>query len=249
MFSPDVTLPHVEPNGRRIRATRGHHTVVDTTESRYVWEHRYWPSWFFPLDALGAELQPSSHPDRRRGERRGVVHHDLVIGGDVLEGAARTYPDEAELAGLAAVDWSAVDHWYEEEVEAYIHPRSPYVRIDALPSSRHVVVRVDGEVIADTTRPTILYETGLPARYYIPTDDVRRDLLTPTESRTGCPYKGFARYWSVTTESGIHEELAWAYDEPLPESAAVRGLICFYNERVDLEVDGVSDARPHTKFS
>lgn len=249
MFSPDVTLPHVEPNARRIRALRGNQPLVDTTNSRYVWEHRYWPSWFVPQDEIGAELKPSADPERRRGERRGVVHHDLVVGDTVLEGAARTYPEEPQLVGLVAIDWDVADRWLEEDVEVHIHPRSPYVRIDTLPSSRHVVVRVDGEVVADSTRPTILFETGLPSRYYLPVDDVRTDLLTPTASRTGCPYKGFARYWDVTTATATHEDLAWAYDEPLPESEGVRGLICFYNEKVEIELDGERLASPRTKFS
>lgn len=249
MLSPDEVLPHVESNARRIRAVRGDHTLVDTTASRYVWEHRYWPSWFLPVDELHAELKPSAHPERRRGERRGVVHHDLIVGDEVLEGAARAYPDEAALADLVAIDWDVADHWYEEDVEAHVHPRSPYVRVDTLPSSRHVVIRVDGEVLADTTRATILFETGLPPRYYVPADDVRMEQLTPTDSRTGCPYKGFARYWDVTTAAGAHADLAWAYDEPLQESSGVEGLVCFYNERVDIEVDGVPLASPRTKFA
>ena len=142
-----------------------------------------------------------------------------------------------QLPDHVKVEWGAVERWFEEDEEVFIHPRDPYRRVDALPSSRHVVVRVDGVVVADSRRPTILFETGLRPRYYLPPDDVRVDLLTPTDSRTGCPYKGFARYWSLTVDGTEHTDLVWAYDDPFPESAPVKGLMCFYDERVDLEVD------------
>ena len=102
--------------------------------------------------------------------------------------------------------------------------------------------------MVDTIRPTILYETGLPPRYYVPAADARMDLLTPTDSQTGCPYKGVARYWALTTPTATHDDLAWAYDAPLPESAGGKGLLCFYYGRVDLEVDGVASASPRTQF-
>lgn len=142
-----------------------------------------------------------------------------------------------QLPDHVKVEWSAVERWFEEDEEVYIHPRDPYRRVDALPSSRHVVVRVGDTVVADSHRPTILYETGLRPRYYLPPDDVRLDLLTPTDSRTGCPYKGFARYWTLTVDGTEYPDLVWGYDDPLPESAPVKGLMCFYDERVDLEVD------------
>jgi uncharacterized protein (DUF427 family) len=157
--------------------------------------------------------------------------------------------DIAELPGHVKVDWSSVERWFEEDEEVFIHPRDPYRRVDALPSSRHVVVRVDGTVVADSHRPTILYETGLPPRYYLPSDDVRVDLLTPTGTSTGCPYKGFARYWTLTVDGTEHPDLVWGYDDPLPESAPVKGLMCFYNERVDLEIDGEPIDQVTTKFS
>jgi uncharacterized protein (DUF427 family) len=157
--------------------------------------------------------------------------------------------DIAELPGHVKVDWSSVERWFEEDEEVFIHPRDPYRRVDALPSSRHVVVRVDGTVVADSHRPTILYETGLPPRYYLPSDDVRVDLLTPTGTSTGCPYKGFARYWTLTVDGTEYPDLVWGYDDPLPESAPVKGLMCFYNEKVELEIDGEPIEPVVTKFS
>lgn len=145
-----------------------------------------------------------------------------------------------ELPDHVKVEWDAVERWFEEEVEVFVHPRNPYCRIDALPSTRHVVIRVDGTVVAESHRPTILFETGLRPRYYLPPDDVRTDLLTPTATSTGCPYKGVARYWTLTLDGTEHPDLVWGYDDPLPESAPVGGLVCFYdeNDNVELIVDG-----------
>ncbi|MEM9614719.1 MAG: DUF427 domain-containing protein [Actinomycetota bacterium] len=154
-----------------------------------------------------------------------------------------------ELPDHVKIDWSSVERWFEEDEEVYVHPRDPYRRVDAQPSSRHVVVEVDGVMVADSHRPTILYETGLPPRYYLPPEDVRAEHLTPTDTSSGCPYKGVARYWTVTVDGTDHVDLAWGYDEPLPESAPVKGLICFYNEKVDLIIDGERLTSPRTKFS
>jgi uncharacterized protein (DUF427 family) len=121
--------------------------------------------------------------------------------------------------------------------------------VDALRSSRHVRVEVDGVVLADSVRPTILFETSLPPRYYLPKVDVRMDLLEPTDTVSRCPYKGQARYWSARVGDTLVPDLAWSYPSPFPESAPVMGLVCFYNERVDLTVDGERLDRPHTPFS
>lgn len=154
-----------------------------------------------------------------------------------------------ELPDHLKVDWDAVDHWFEEDVEVFVHPRDPYKRIDTLPSSKHVVVRIDGQVVADSHKPTILYETSLPPRYYLPITDVRLDLLTPTMTESGCPYKGWAHYWTATIEGADHVDIAWGYRTPLPESESIAGMVCFYNEKVDIEIDGEPLERPQTKFS
>jgi uncharacterized protein (DUF427 family) len=125
----------------------------------------------------------------------------------------------------------------------------PYTRVDILPSSRRVEIQVDGVTVADSTHAMMLFETGLPVRYYVPKVDVRFDLLTPTETVTHCPYKGAASYWSVRAGDRVHDDFAWSYPTPLPESERVAGLVAFYNEKVDIYVDGVHQERPHTKFS
>lgn len=240
----------VESNPKRIRGLIGGTTVVDSRRSTFVWEVPYYPAWYFPIDDVAAELRENGgtlrSPSRGEGTR-----YDLHVDGRVVPDAAWRHLDSPidELRDLVRIEWDAIDAWFEEDVEVFVHPRSPYVRIDVLPTSRHVRVLVDGEVVADTRRASILYETGLPARYYVPKTDVRMELLTPTDSTTGCPYKGFASYWSVTVGGTTHDDLAWGYRTPLPESAGVAGLVCFYNERVDIEVDGERLERPRTKFS
>ena len=146
-------------------------------------------------------------------------------------------------------DWNAMDAWFEEDEQVYVHPRSPYTRVDILPSSRPVRVELDGVVLAESTHTHVLHETGLPPRWYIPKVDVRMDLLVPTDHSTRCPYKGEAEYWSVRVGERLEENLAWSYRTPLPESTRVAGMIAFYDERVDVVVDGERRARPKTKFS
>jgi len=130
-----------------------------------------------------------------------------------------------------------------------VHPRDPYTRIDSLRSSRHVRIDVDGVTVAESTGPTILFETGLPPRYYLPKTDVRMDLLSPSDSTTECPYKGTAEYWNLEVDGTTHEDIVWSYPFPAHESAPIAGLVCFYDERVDVTVDGVDQERPETPFT
>ena len=152
---------------------------------------------------------------------------------------------EAGIEGHVLVDWDAVDRWLEEDEEIVGHPRDPFHRIDIRGSSRHVVVELGGEVLADTRRPTLLFETGLPTRYYLERDDVRMDLLEPSDTRTTCAYKGHGSYFSAPG----HPDVAWTYLEPLADAQQVRGLIAFFNERTDITVDGTREERPRTQWS
>jgi uncharacterized protein (DUF427 family) len=154
-----------------------------------------------------------------------------------------------ELRDLVRFDWDAMDAWFEEDEEVFVHPRSPYTRVDILPSSRHIRIEVEGVVLADSTHARALFETGLPTRWYLPKVDVRFDLLTPTKTSSQCPYKGRAEYWSARFDGHVVEDIAWSYPTPLPESERIAGMVSFYNERVDLFVDDVPVPRPHTKFS
>jgi uncharacterized protein (DUF427 family) len=160
--------------------------------------------------------------------------------------AAWTYADSPfpELRRRVRFEFDAMDAWFEEDEEIFVHPRSPTTRVQILPSSRHVTVAVDGNLIAETHRPTFLYETGVPRRTYFNKLDVRMDLLTPTDADSRCPYKGTARYWTVATPTGRHADLAWSYPSPFCESQQIAGLVAFFDERVDVTVDGQVQDRP-----
>jgi uncharacterized protein (DUF427 family) len=121
--------------------------------------------------------------------------------------------------------------------------------VDILASSRHVRIEVDGITVAESRQPRILFETSLPPRYYIPLTDVRLDMLRPSATVTHCPYKGSASYWSVDTGQGVHNDIVWIYRTPLPESQKIAGLACFYDEKVDVYLDGELQGRPKTPFS
>jgi uncharacterized protein (DUF427 family) len=158
-------------------------------------------------------------------------------------------PPIEELRDLIRLDWDAMDGWFEEDEEVYTHPRDPYTRVDILASSRRVRVELEGVVLAESTNARVLYETGLPPRWYLPKPDLRMDLLVPTDTVTHCPYKGQAQYWSVRVGDRVVEDLAWSYRTPLPESQKIAGLVAFYTERIDLFIDDQLQQRPVTKFS
>jgi len=145
--------------------------------------------------------------------------------------------------------WNKVDAWYEEAEQIFAHPRDPYHRVDVLDSARHVRVVIDGQPIAETSRPRLLFETGLPTRYYIPQQDVRMDLLTATDRHTRCPYTGEASYWTVKVGSAELADLAWSYLDPIQECPKIRGYVSFFNEKVDIYVDGELQTRPITAWS
>jgi uncharacterized protein (DUF427 family) len=156
---------------------------------------------------------------------------------------AREYPD-AELAGYVTFPREAGVTWFDEDDEAPGHPRDPFHRIDVHPSSRHVRISLDGKLIAESTSPVLLFETGLPMRIYLDPRDVKAP-LAPSPKRTLCPYKGTAIYWSLEG----HDDIAWTYDDPLPDVAPIKDRIAFFDEKVDVEVDGEAAARPRTPWS
>lgn len=173
---------------------------------------------------------------------------------DARENAVWSYrdplPGAPPLHGHMAFQWDAVDEWWEEAERIGVHPRDPYHRGDVARSDRHVVVRVGGEIVADSHRPTLLFETSLPPRYYLPEDDVRMELLVRSETQTSCPYKGTtSRYYGVEVAGERLEDAAWVYDEVHAEARGIEGLIAFYNEKVDLEVDGEPWERPGASAS
>jgi uncharacterized protein (DUF427 family) len=210
---------YFEPAPYRVRGLRKGEVVVDSRRAHLFREEgAHVPVFCFPREDVRADLLPE-----------GAVH-------------------ESPHAGFVTVDWEAVAEWFAEDGQIFGHPRDPYHRIDVFPSTRHVRVLRRGEVLAETRRSKILFETALPPRYYMPVEDVRAELV-PSAKKTRCAYKGSASYWSVRSGGRLYEDLVWTYTDPQLDAVPVRDLLCFFNERVDLELDGEPVERPRTQWS
>ena len=168
-------------------------------------------------------------------------HEDVSTGGE----------PEPIVEGYVTVPWDDLDEWLEEDEQVNVHPRDPYHRIDTFATSRQVRVTLEGQVLAESTEVKALYETGLPVRFYFPIRDVRLEHLVPSNTVTRCAYKGTAIHWSARTGDTVHPDVAWTYegDGVQRDAEAVRGRICFYNERTDIEVDGLAQSRPQTPWA
>lgn len=247
---PAAARGRVEPAPRRVRGYLGHELIFDTTAARYVWEFPYYPQYYVPLADVRAEfLRDEDHPQRvQLGPSR---LHSLIGGGQTHPKAARVFDSgsDSPVAGLVRFDWDPL-RWFEEDEQIYGHPRNPYARVDALRSHRHVRVELDGVLLADSQSPVLLFETGLPTRYYLDPSDVIFEHLQPSATQTLCPYKGVTSgYWSVRVGETVQPDLAWTYHYPLPAVAPIAGLVAFYNEKLDIVVDGQPLTRPRTQFS
>lgn len=229
----------VETSPKRIRVEYGGEIVADTTDAKLVWEIPWYPQYYLPRRDVRADRLAEAGEGERHDRLGQAVLLDVGAGGNAAAAAARHYPDSPVEAVRDHVrfEWAAMDAWFEEDEEVFVHPRDPYTRVDILPSSRRVTVVVDGVTVADSTRAHLLFETGLRTRYYLPKTDLRRDLLEPSATTTRCPYKGTAAYYSLRVGDAVHEDLFWYYDHPAQESARIAGLVSFYDERVDLTVE------------
>ncbi|GAA5135153.1 DUF427 domain-containing protein [Pseudonocardia adelaidensis] len=266
MFSQLVRLfdeLRYEPTGKRIRALADGHTVADTTAAVVVWEpRRVVPVYAVPAADLRGELLPAPavdvphRPARLREGLPEVLTPSTGFGAHTTAGEALTLrttggdrvgaafrPADPDLAGFVLLDFDAFD-WLEEDDAIVAHPRDPFHRVDIRHGSRHVRVERDGTVLAESGRPVLVFETSLPMRTYLPRDDVRIDLMEPSPTRTACAYKGVASYLA---RSGT--DLAWTYESPLPDAHELAGLLCFFDERVDVTVDGEERPRPVTPWS
>jgi uncharacterized protein (DUF427 family) len=245
---PDPPILYFEDNPRRIRVTFGGETIADSRRMKLLHESGRLPVYYFPPDDVRQDLLEAS----RRTESspsKGTARFWTVRAHDRLAADAAWSWDEPLLQGHLAFAWDAMDGWFAEDDQLFGHARDPYKRIDVHPSTRHVRVLRDGELLADTRRSRMLFETGLPTRYYIPAEDVRTELLVQSPTKTRCAYKGSASHWSVRIVDSVISDLVWSYAEPQHDAEAVRDLLCFYQERVDLELDGEPQARPQTQWS
>src|SRR4051794_9403131 len=229
LAGPRPWWPLVEPSPRWIRVRLGEEIVADSRRALLFVQYgpgelprTFLPTYFLPVEDV----------------RPGVLV-DPQDDGDLASCA---------LAGLVTFSRGGGLTWLEEDEPLVVHARDPHKRVDVAPSSRHVRVEVDGELLTESTRPLLLFETTLPPRYYLPPEDVRVDLL-PSDTRSSCPYKGHASWWLARVGDRVLEDIAWSYPTPIPENPRIAGLICFRNERVDLVVDGEHLERPVTPWS
>lgn len=244
----------LEPVAKRVRVFLGGVPVADSRHVQMMFETGHLPVYYFPLDDVRMDLLSPTDHHTHCPYKGAASYYTVTAGGTTAENAAWHYraplPEApAELSRLVAFYWAKMGSWFEEDDEVFVHPRDPYKRIDVLQSSRHIEVRINGETVAETTRPRLLFETGLPTRYYIPKVDVRLDLLEDSDLTTRCPYKGIASYYSVRAGGQVAENIAWYYPLPIPECPKIENMVCFFNEKVDIYVDGMLEERPKTDWS
>jgi uncharacterized protein (DUF427 family) len=247
-----------EPTEKRIRVVAGGDTVVDTTRAVLVWEpRRVVPSYAVPVEDLRAELVPAASAGAPPPDRPALLHPGIPFAvhssggealtvrvGDEVREAAAFRPDDPDLSGYVILDFPAFDAWYEEDDRLVGHPRDPFHRVDIRPGSRHVRVEFGGRLLAESSAPVVVFETNLPTRFYLPPEDIRAE-LRPSTRKTYCAYKGEASYRSIDER----RDLAWTYEAPLPDAARLTGLIAFFDELVDVTVDGDRRKRPRTALA
>ncbi len=228
--SPDSILK-IGPSHRWVRAKLGEAIVVDCKRPLLVWEHKYYPTYFFPREHVRMDLLEETGATAERCE------WNLTVNQQRVDDAAYHYPNYPALDGYIALRWDKLERWFEEDEEVFVHARDPYKRVDVMPSSRHVRLVMDGFTVAESRRPLLVFETSIETRYYIPAADVNAACLRPSNSQTRCPYKGVASYWHVAIDEKVYTDQVWSYSNPIPECPKVKGLYCFYRENVDMFVD------------
>jgi uncharacterized protein (DUF427 family) len=257
VFNFDSPAPgsalYMEPSPRRVRVVLGGETIADSRRTLLLQESGLMPVYYFPPEDVRPDvLEPSARHTHcpKKGE---ASYHSIRVGDRVEEAVAWYYPDPlvraAPIRDMIAFYWNRMDHWLEEDEEVFVHPRDPYHRVDVIPTSRRIRISLDGEVLAETEQAVALFESNLPTRWYVPSEDVAAE-LEPTDTVTRCPYKGTAAYYAVRRQNGdTIKDLIWHYDEPLPAVERIAGRLCFFNERVDVEVDGELESRPETNWA
>jgi uncharacterized protein (DUF427 family) len=260
----------IEPTVKRVRAKIGDETAVDTVRALLVWEpQRVVPTYAVPAEDVTGELVEAPAVDRTAtlplvtldtGGPPVIESADFALhttdgeelslrAGGSERARAAFRPADPDLAGYVILDFDAFDEWLEEEEEIRGHPRDPFHRVDVRLSSRRVRVELDGEVLAESSRPRLVFESKLSPRFYLPREDVRFELLHPSPTRTICAYKGEASYFSLSLGDRTIEDIAWSYEQPLPDAAELTDYLSFFDERVDLILDGELRERPRTPWS
>jgi uncharacterized protein (DUF427 family) len=255
-FDAGVSRPrhiaYLEPTNRRVRVAFNGETVADSRGASLLYETGYLPAYYFPEADVRMDLLARSEKGRESPVLGQARSWSVRVGDRVAEDAAFAWSDPPPgapgVSGLVTFTFGAMDEWYEEDDRILGHPADPYHRIDIRRSSRHIRLSHEGRVVAESRRPVILFETSLPPRYYLPVEDVAGELV-PSQTHTRCAYKGLASYYSVRLGDTELTDLAWYYPEPDAESTGIQGYVAFFDERLDLEVDGQSQSRPETPWS
>ena len=253
--SPSFTTGYRwEDAQRRLRVVFNGQTVAESQHAQYLHEFGRLPVYYFPLADVDVTAWEASDHHTESSLNGTASYWHVRVGDRSAENAAWRYPQPPQgapsLADYVAFYWDKMDAWYAEAEQLFAHARDPYKWIETLASERHVQVVLNGHTIADTQRPVMLLETGLPIRYYIPTDDIQMDMLVASPTVTWCAYKGRASHLSASVDGGSVTDIAWTYPTPLAPTAGIADYVCFYNERVDaIIIDGESEARPTTQWS
>jgi uncharacterized protein (DUF427 family) len=250
--APGLAL-YLEPTPKRIRVEVGGEVIADSRAARLLHESGQQPIYYFPPEDVRDEfLQPSDRHTHcpKKGD---ASYYTITAGGETVDAGAWYYPDPLPgtppIKNLIAFYFNRMGRWLEEGEEIFGHPRDPYHRIDVRASDRHIRISLNGAPLAESTRALGLFESNLPARWYLPLEDVSAT-LEPSDTVTRCPYKGTAGYYSIRQADGeLGTDLVWYYAEPLDEAAKVKGLVCFFNERVDVELEGELQERPASPWS
>lgn len=243
-----------EDSRRRVRVIFNGVTIADSTGVMLFHEAGYLPVFYFPFEDVRWDMMEASDHTTQSPLKGTASYWTIRVGDRTAENAAWSYRDPLSagppIKNYMAFYWNKMDAWYEEDEQVFAHARDPYKGVNILPSSHHVEVVLGGVTIADTHHPHLLIETGLPMRYYIPQQDIRMELLEPTESISHCPYKGQASYWSAKIGEKVYKDIVWSYRDPLPACMPVAHLLSFYNERVDaIYVDGERMPVPKNQWS
>lgn len=244
----------IESSARWLRVMHNGVYIADSKRTVLLHETGHVPVYYFPKEDVRMDLmEPTDNvtqcPYKGDAEYWTLKVGDAAAAENALWSYADPFDDCPDISNYVAFYWNKVEHWFEEDEEIFVHARDPYKRVDAIPSTRNIKVVVGGQTVAESDRPTLLFETGMPVRYYLPVTDVRMDLLEASEKVTRCPYKGASSYYSVKGfEDG--EDLAWYYRYPTNEASKIANLVCFFNERVDaIYIDGELQEIPVTRWS
>lgn len=234
-----------EPSPRWVRVFHNGRKVADSKRTMLLIEGGPDINYYFPKEDVDMGALVKSKHTATSGYRGTRRFWHIEVYGKRAENAASTYDpkkNRPDLSDFIAFDWHKVDKIMEEEEQVYNHARSPYHRVDTVPSSRHVEVFVDGVKVADTTRPHLLFETSLPTRYYVPEEDVNHDYLEESDTHSVCPYKGVASYYHIVVNGTRLEDTVWYYPDPIPESPRLKGHLAFWPEkdkrRIKIVIDG-----------